>query len=242
VEKRDQLNRKVKLGTYGMIRNHQYLLVGAIQNSEKAYESYGYLLEQIVLKATELGLETCWLGYFHKRSAFEHVRLGKNEILPAVSPVGYGVPDKTLYDRIVQRTVMPRRRKPWNMLFFHEDMEHPLTEDAAGLYATPLEMVRMAPSAGNRQPWRIIREKDQDRFHFYLDHSRPNRGYDRRNLPRIDMGIAMCHFELSCMQGDLPGRWEQHPLGNASLPAELEYEISWYGGAVSLPDARVPKA
>jgi hypothetical protein len=229
VERRDQRNKKLKLGTYGMIRNHQYLLVGAIRKSEKAYESYGYLFEQIVLKATELGLGTCWLGYFHKRSAFKHVRLAGDEILPAVSPVGYESPNRALYDRFVQRTITPRRRKPWHVLFFLEDVEHPLSHDVAGPYAVPLEMVRIAPSAGNRQPWRIIKEEQRSRFHFYLDHSHPKKGYDKRSLPRLDMGIAMCHFQLTCEERNIHGQWEENRPGDPSLPAEFEYIVSWHG-------------
>ena len=66
-------------------------------------------------------------------------------------------------------------------------------------------MVRLAPSAGNHQPWRIVRENDD--FHFYLQRNKSlkpgsplNRLLGMADLQRVDLGIAMCHFEI-----DSPG-------------------------------------
>ena len=53
-------------------------------------------------------------------------------------------------------------------------------------------MVRWAPSAVNRQPWRIIRKDGV--FHFY---EKKDKGYvsDKTgDLQRVDLGIALCHF------------------------------------------------
>ena len=51
--------------------------------------------------------------------------------------------------------------------------------------------VRFAPSAVNKQPWRIV--VDGDKVHFYEKRSK---GYvaDGWDVQKIDMGIAMCHF------------------------------------------------
>ena len=80
--------------------------------------------------------------------------------MPAISPVGYVSSQRGFYDLYVQRAVKPRRRKGWESLFFLEDLQSPLNQAAAGLYTEPLEMVRIAPSAGNLQPWRIVKERD----------------------------------------------------------------------------------
>ena len=152
-----------------------------------------------------------------------------DEILPAVSPIGYESLNRGVYDNIVQKTVNPRRRRPWDKLFFNEGLLNPLTKNLAGPYTEPLEMVRIAPSAGNLQPWRIVKEKDRNRFHFCLDSSDSKKGYDRRNLQYIDMGIAMCHFELAAMELNLGGKWEQSPLEEPSLPGGVEYIVTWNG-------------
>ena len=40
---------KVRLGTYGFISGAKYFIVGALKNSEKNFEDYGYLMEQLIL-------------------------------------------------------------------------------------------------------------------------------------------------------------------------------------------------
>ncbi len=99
---------------------------------------------------------------------------------------------------------------------------------AATRYADPLEILRLGPSASNRQPWRVVKESGMDIFHFYLGRSR---GYDRLikavDLQRIDMGIAMSHFELTARELGLCGRWEKMPSSLSPLPERTEYVRSW---------------
>ena len=61
-------------------------------------------------------------------------------------------------------------RLAWERLFFDQAFGTPLTREAAGEYATPLEMVRLGPSASNKQPWRIVREGGA--WHFYVQRNR----------------------------------------------------------------------
>ena len=58
---------KKKLGTYGFIKHAQDFIVGAVEKSQYSREHYGYILEKIILAATDLGLGTCWLGGFFNR-------------------------------------------------------------------------------------------------------------------------------------------------------------------------------
>ena len=69
--------------------------------------------------------------------------------------------------------------------------------------------VRQGPSASNKQPWRIL--KSADRFHLYLQRTRGYRNVFTRmaqvdDMQRIDMGIAMCHFELTARELGLSGK------------------------------------
>ncbi len=228
VENRERENGNHRLGTYGMIKNPPCFLFGVMKRSRRAFVSYGYLFEQIILKATELGLGTCWLGYFRKGTFQKKIQVKEDEILPAVSPVGYASSQRGFYDLYVQKTVKPRRRNAWKDLFFLEDPANPLTPARVGAYASPLEMVRMAPSAGNLQPWRVIKEKEENRFHFCLDHAASKRSYDKLGLPYIDMGIAMCHFELSATEKNLNGNWEQTLPDTLSLLPDMEYIVTWH--------------
>jgi nitroreductase len=226
-----ELDRKeVKaLGTYGMIKGAKLFIVGATILSEKAMEDFGYCLEKIILKVTSLGLGTCWLGGTFKRSRFaRRIRVTGNEIVPGICPVGYARDRRALTDRLVRLIAKSNRRKEWGELFFKGSLETPLDRDQAETYAIPLESVRIGPSASNRQPWRIIREMEADTYHFYL---RRTTGYGKIirefQIQNIDMGIAMCNFELSAVEIGLVGQWEdRRPDLHVG---DMEYIVSWVG-------------
>jgi hypothetical protein len=83
-------------------------------------------------------------------------------------------------------------------------------------------MVRRAPSANNRQSWRVVMAGSGVNpggpvFHFYQT---PSSGYEA-----LDMGIALCHFEQTCLEMGLEGRYrvlEEAPKGQ-----QADYVISW---------------
>jgi hypothetical protein len=193
-----------------------------------AMEDYGYAMEKNILKAQSLGLGTCWLGGTFRRSAFSRTMdLSESEFLPAISPVGYPGEKRSLTDRFFRFSAGSNERKPWESLFFSGTAETPLSEESAGRYGIPLECVRIGPSASNKQPWRIIR--DGEAFHFCL--SRTPR-YDRLIkgilLQGIDMGIAMCHFEMASRELGLGGTWKIRSPGTAL--GDWEYIASWIAG------------
>jgi hypothetical protein len=123
------------------------------------------------------------------------------------------------------------RRLPMDKLFFSETLNCSITPESAGAYLLPLEMVRLAPSASNKQPWRIVRVGDI--WHFFLQRTK---GYGKgtlvfnilrlADLQRVDMGIAMCHFELAARELDLQGSWviDEPQL---AMPEGTEYTVSW---------------
>ncbi|MGZ6250084.1 MAG: nitroreductase family protein [Syntrophales bacterium] len=50
------------LGTYGFIKGAAGFIVGAVGPSSKNLEDFGYMMERVILSATDMGLGTCWLG------------------------------------------------------------------------------------------------------------------------------------------------------------------------------------
>jgi len=94
-------------------------------------------------------------------------------------------------------------------------------------------MVRRAPSASNKQPWRIVRDRDRGNFHFILERTK---NYYRNwkivgmeDLQRVDMGIAMHHFEAAAAELKLKGSWTVE-APKFSLPSEeSEYIATWKG-------------
>jgi len=220
------------LGTYGFIKGSTGFIVGAVQPSEKNLEDYGYLMERAILFATDIGLGTCWLGGTFTQSSFaKKISATRNEKMPAVTSIGY-VADPDRSNDWIRQHAGSNQRLPWESLFFHKRFGETLAHDRAGAFAVPLEMVRVGPSASNKQPWRII--KDGDIWHFYL---RRTQRYGRgsltfsllrlADLQRVDMGIAMSHFQLTASELGLKGQWViQEP--EIEKPDRLtEYTVSW---------------
>jgi len=220
------------LGTYGFIDRAPAFILGAIENAPRCLEDYGHLMEQAVLRATDLGLGTCWLGGTFSKSGFARkLAITEHELMPAVVALGSAVADSAAKDRI-RKMAGSNFRRPPQELFFDGALGTPLALADAGAYTVPLEMVRWAPSASNRQPWRIVRTPTG--WHFYLARTK---GYGKgtllfavlrlADLQRVDMGIAMCHFELSAREAGLSGDWVLADPGISAQRAGAEYTATW---------------
>ena len=217
------------LGTYGIIKGARIFIVGAVVKGNRAMEDYGYCMEKNILVATNLGLGTCWLGgTFNRSASASRINKRDDEVVPAITPIGYPNEKKSIKDFAIRFIAKSNSRKGWEELFFHGDTSTPLLRSIAGTYELPLECVRIGPSASNRQPWRIIKEKDNDVFHFYISRTP---GYAERypdvSLQDVDMGIAMCHFEVTLQEMNQKGSWQNMQF--APPPRGLEYIVSWNG-------------
>lgn len=200
-----------KLGTYGIISGANSFIVGILHKDEKDSIEFGYLFEKIILFATDLDLGTCWLGgTFRKDNFANNVKLDEDEFIPIVSPLGNKKDKPKLFDKIMRAGAGSDKRKPWGELFFQEDRSQALNETTAGAYSIPLEMIRLGPSASNKQPWRVI--KDGNKFHFFLCRTK-GYGIPSYDMQMNDMGIAKCHFELAAKELGLEGSWIQEDLG-----------------------------
>lgn len=215
-----------KLGTYGVIKGARNYIGASVKDEALALEGLGYEFEKLILYITSLGMGTCWLGGTFKRSEFaKAMSIKEGEFFPAISPFGFAAGKKSFADSLVRFIAKGDTRKAWTELFFQQDFSTPLSEAEAGIYAGPLEMVRLAPSASNKQPWRIV--KDQDICHFY-EYQTP--GYSKTfgyDIQRIDMGIAACHFHLTAIEKGNEGEFKMLPDPIAALSENTLYKFSW---------------
>lgn len=111
-------------------------------------------------------------------------------------------------DRIIRLGAGSKNRKDWNSLFFDKEPANPLSpEKLSDPLRNSLEMLRLAPSASNLQPWRIIASNNQ--FDFHLQR-KPGYGgrFGTADLQMIDIGIAMSHFDLSLKENDSGPEWK----------------------------------
>ena len=209
-----------KLGTYGVIKGAENYLVLAYEESDRVEYAAGYVFEQLILYCTELGLATCWVGGTFKHKDFaEQIWLKPNETLRIVSPLGYGLGKSRLLESLMRGMVKSDKRKPFETLFFSTNFSSPLREIDAGKFLKPLQMLRLSPSASNTQPWRAIKEYDCFHFYYYTSASR---------FSAIDMGIALCHFEQTCIEIGLPGCLTVMPeKASENVEKGYRYAVSW---------------
>lgn len=177
-------------------------IAGKLPVAPHAEEAFGYTFEKVVLFAESLGVGTTWIAGTMNRSAFEKaMEVGKEEIMPCVSPLGYPSSKMTLRETVMRKSIRADSRLPFEELFFSGSFDRPLKKEEAGDLAPALEAVRLGPSAVNRQPWRIVVGEDR-RVHFFekQNSGMADRGFD---VQKIDLGIALCHFEMVAAESSL---------------------------------------
>lgn len=216
-------------GTYGVIKGALNYVAGAVRKGPMDMEDFGYLFEKVILYAADLGLATCWIGGTLNRTSFaERMGLDGGEILPAISPVGYAASRRTIRDSVMRFSAGSKKRKSWERLFFRDGFDTPLGERDAGPWAVPLEMVRLAPSATNKQPWRVM--INETGVHFFLQRNPTySKIFPGIDLQRIDMGIAFCHFDLTLREIKRTGTWARVDVDAGQIPPRTEYIASWIG-------------
>lgn len=221
-------DKGIKLGTYGFIKNPQGYLVGISENSKYSLVEFAYTFQKLVILLTQMNIGSCWMGGTFNRNSFEQeIQLGEGEFIPCITPIGYPNQKQRVFDKALRYVVKADNKKSWDKLFFDSSFDVPLNKENAGRLETPIEMVRLGPSASNKQPWRLLLSSDRKVCHFYIEHT-PNYssklGYD---MQLLDMGIAMSQFELACKEVDIEGTWV---LENPTIPLSnehIEYIVSW---------------
>lgn len=171
-----------KPSTYGVIKGASDFFLLGIGEGEDSALTAGFQFEQVILKATQLGLGTCWIAGTFKGSQFDEKETWpEGEALKIICPVG--VPEKPrFFEKMMRLTVGSDHRKPFSTLFFEDDFKQPLSPD--NKFAESLEMLRIAPSSTNSQPWRALVKEDKVLFYY-----KP-----KSQASVLDTGIGICHF------------------------------------------------
>lgn len=200
-------------------------IAGKMRREPHAEEAFGYSFEKIVLFAGSLGVGTTWIAGTMNREAFEQAMdLAPDEVMPCVSPLGYPARRMSVRETMMRKGVKADTRLDFEELFFDASFDRPLTPAAAGKLAEALKAVRLAPSAVNKQPWRCVCR--EGKVHFY---EKSGKGFTAANgwdLQKIDVGIALCHFELAAAEC---GAGVSFELSDPGIPAPegTRYIATW---------------
>ena len=177
-------------------------ITGKAKKCEHLEEAFGYSLEKIVLYATSLGIGTTWIAGTMDRKGFEKaIGLKDEEVMPCISPLGYPAEKMSFREAMMRKGAKADERKNYAEIFFDEGFNKPLLIDDE--MKDVFEAVRLAPSAINRQPWRIIKQGNS--YHFYKKQGiKIDPDFD---MQKIDMGIAMCHFDMLLKEKEINSRF-----------------------------------
>ena len=177
-------------------------VAGMVKKGNYADVAFGFSLEKLVLYAWSLGIGTTWIGGTMKRELFEQAK--KHSVKETLMRKGVGADSRLSTDK----------------LFFDRTWSVPLNAEDSDELRDLMEMVRWAPSAVNKQPWRIIAADGS--FHFY---EKQDKGYVSEktgDLQKVDVGIALCHFVSGIeSQGKKPDVVVQDP--GISVPDSVHY-------------------
>ena len=208
-----------------VIRGETAYLAAKVPKAPHAEEALGFSFETLMLYALSMGLGTVWLGGTLDRRAFERAMdLESDEMMPCVSPVGRPAEKMSLRETVMRRGTTATTRQSFSSLFFDGSFDRPLAEETAGDFLEPLKAVQRAPSAINRQPWRVVR--DGRSAHFYVKHAFGLSSKATGDLQKIDLGIAIAHFALAAEAVGLPLRFSIADPGLAA-PSDHEYIASY---------------
>lgn len=211
-----------KIGTYGLLKNVPAYIGGISQNNSASIIDYGYIFEHVILSLTAQNFGTCWLGGTFKRDHYKK-DLEDNQIIPAISPVGYLASNRSIMEKLLRRAAKSDNRLSFDHLFFDQNF-NPLSKDSKNVLIDCLEMVRKGPSASNKQPWRMIIDEKKHIYHLYIKRTPNYASMIKYDMQALDIGIALAHFEISLKHHYI--KFEREILDQYPKKDDFEYIIS----------------
>ena len=155
-----------RMAKYGKFENCSNYIALVGKKASDLDERCGYYGELLVLKAQELGLNTCWVALTHGKSQAEVASDEKEVIIIAL---GYG---KTQGSARKSRSAA--------------DVSN-LSADSPAWFRRGVEAALLAPTAVNQQKFKLeLRDGDT---------VSAKAGLIGSNL-KVDLGIVKCHFEI----------------------------------------------
>lgn len=181
--------------SYGLIRGcNSYIALIGDSRDKHIKEKIGYYGEYLVLKLTQMGLGTCWVGgTYDKKSIEKEIETKYSDEIYCVIALGhiFGT-EKTNFEKVIG--FFGKNNKSQKDIF---KTENPLNENKEWI-EKGLECVYKAPSALNRKPWRF----------WYNGKNICLKSNKESEFDKIDIGIAMLHFQMGAEKAGFRGKWK----------------------------------
>jgi nitroreductase len=202
-----------------------HCIIGISEVKKGYMENMGFILEQIVLKLTDMGIGTCWLGTYNEPKLSKLLNVQNNKKITILITLGYPYEQNSFRNNGLRNLISSTRKKDTEVAFYNE------WEKDAGKYlsANPevrkaLNMAILAPSNGNKQPVYVI--FSENTVAIFAKNKKNNSVVNP--YAEMDAGIFASHFYLCCLQEKLNISFfdEQSNSHKYKMPGEYSYIIS----------------
>ena len=151
---------------YGNFKNVKNYIAIIGKKGDNLDERCGYYGEKIVLKAAQLGLNTCWVALTYSKSKVK-CTVNRDEKLVCVIAIGYG-----------ETSGISRKTKTIEEL---SSVEGEMPE----WFRKGMEAAQLAPTAVNQQKFNIILKGNEVKAKALMAF-----------YSKVDLGIVKYHFEI----------------------------------------------
>ncbi|WP_238885979.1 nitroreductase family protein [Clostridium sp. YIM B02551] len=175
------------IGSYGKIEAPHYMVITS-EEKEGYLENIGYTLEQLVLELADRGIGTCYIGGSIKKELLKDImEIPSNQKPIIVVAFGYPANEPELEIKEIEN-------------FKRKALEDIIIGNYEEKFKEIFNLVRVAPSAINLQPWRLyVNENSIDLY--------ANKGNiltkGLSHFSELDSGIALKHLELGCKERNI---------------------------------------
>lgn len=213
------------VGYHGKVIKAPHYIYMISEKKEGYLKNAGYIAERLILKATDLGLGTCWVEVPEDDDKVkEALEIKEKGALVALIAIGYPQKESKVLNNndSKKRSAFPLAElgypnadikyseepasgrlsiedivyiKEWGKSASVDDLEN------RGM-AEAFYYMRLAPSWGNRQPWKFI--VDGEKVVLAV---RNDLNLTSEKVSKIEAGIAMLYFELMVHESGIPGKW-----------------------------------
>lgn len=185
------------IGNYGQIMAPHYLVITS-EEKEGYLENVGYVVENLVLGMTVMGINTCWIGgQVKKEFIHDFMEIQENHKIVMILSFGYAADQTQQFRKSTDRV----KRKSVSDLVIEGEPKN--------LWKNILEAVRFAPSAVNNQPWRFA-FTDQG-VHIYGVKRNFMAKWIYKQLNWVDVGIALSHIKIAAEHYGMHLEFEKIP-------------------------------
>lgn len=221
-----------QVGYFGKLIKAPHYMAVLSDSGEGAFMNAGYMVERFNLMATDMGLGTCTIEVPEETGPIKKLLNIESPMeLMVLLAVGYPKKERkvlNIYDTMLKGSLSPLTELGYPKIdpeYAGEPVSSRLAVDEIvfmGAWGNKVDMeelqqrgvdevfyyMRLAPSWGNRQPWRFI--LDGTRIVLFMEGD--CEGISKK-VEKIEAGIAMLYLELAMAEKGVTGAWTFEAVG-----------------------------